>query len=205
MQLKWIKWASEMQSIAQAGLAYSKDKYDLERFNQLKNLSQEIISEYTDVEVEKIRDLLDNEVGYLTPKVDVRGAVIKDNKILLVKESSDGLWSMPGGWADVNLSVSENIVKEAKEEAGVNIVPKKLVAVLDRNKHNKPVSIQSIYKVFVLCDFVDGDFEENTETEASQFFELDKLPSLSETRNTKEQINMCFDAYHKENFEAIFD
>lgn len=205
MQLKWIKWASEMQSIAQAGLAYSKDKYDLERFNQLKNLSQEIISEYTDVEVEKIRDLLDNEVGYLTPKVDVRGAVIKDNKILLVKESSDGLWSMPGGWADVNLSVSENIVKEAKEEAGVNIVPKKLVAVLDRNKHNKPVSIQSIYKIFVLCDFVDGDFEENTETEASQFFELDKLPSLSETRNTKEQINMCFDAYHKENFEAIFD
>ena len=205
MQLKWIKWASEMQSIAQAGLAYSKDKYDLERFNQLKNLSQEIISEYTDVEVEKIRDLLDNEVGYLTPKVDVRGAVIKDNKILLVKESNDGLWSMPGGWADVNLSVSENIVKEAKEEAGVNIVPKKLVAVLDRNKHNKPVSIQSIYKIFVLCDFVDGDFEENTETEASQFFELDKLPSLSETRNTKEQINMCFDAYHKENFEAIFD
>lgn len=205
MQLKWIKWASEMQSIAQAGLAYSKDKYDLERFNQLKNLSQEIISEYTDVEVEKIRDLLDNEVGYLTPKVDVRGAVIKDNKILLVKESNDGLWSMPGGWADVNLSVSENIVKEAKEEAGVNIVPKKLVAVLDRNKHNKPVSIQSIYKIFVLCDFVDGDFEENTETEASQFFELDKLPSLSEPRNTKEQINMCFDAYHKENFEAIFD
>lgn len=205
MQLKWIKWVSEMQSIAQAGLAYSKDKYDLDRFNQLKDLSQEIISEYTDVEVEKVRDLFDNEVGYLTPKVDVRGAAIKDNKILLVKENNDGLWSMPGGWADVNLSVSENIIKEAKEEAGADIIPKKLVAVLDRNKHNKPVSIQSIYKIFVLCDFVDGDFEENTETEASQFFELDKLPSLSEARNTKEQINMCFDAYHKEDFEAIFD
>ncbi|MGL5642981.1 MAG: NUDIX hydrolase N-terminal domain-containing protein, partial [Paraclostridium sp.] len=191
--------------IAQAGLTYSKDKYDLERFEQLKNISAEIISGYTEVEVEKVKDLLDMEEGYLTPKVDVRGAIIKEDKILLVKESIDGSWSMPGGWADVNLSVSENIIKEAKEEAGVNIIPMKIIAILDRNKHNKPISIQSIYKIFVLCDFIDGEFEKNTETEESRFFKLDELPSLSTARNTLEQIKMCFEACNKEVFETIFD
>lgn len=202
---KWLKWATEIQSIAQAGLTYSKDKYDLERFEQLKKISAEIISEYTEVEVEKVKDLLDMEEGYLTPKVDVRGAIIKEDKILLVKESIDGAWSMPGGWADINLSVSENIIKEAKEEAGVNVTPRKIIAILDRNKHNKPISIQSIYKIFVLCDFVDGEFEKNTETEESSFFKLDELPSLSTARNTIEQIKMCFEACNKEVFETIFD
>lgn len=202
---KWLKWATEIQSIAQAGLTYSKDKYDLERFEQLKKISAEIISEHTEVEVEKVKDLIDMEEGYLTPKVDVRGAIIKEDKILLVKESIDGYWSMPGGWADVNLSVSENIIKEAKEEAGVNIIPRKIIAILDRNKHNKPISIQSIYKIFILCDFIGGEFEKNTETEESRFFKLDELPSLSTARNTLEQIKMCFEACNKEVFETIFD
>lgn len=205
MKLKWLKWANEIQSIAQAGLIYSKDKYDLERFNQLKDLSAEIISEYTEVETEKIKDLLNNEEGYLTPKVDIRGAIIKENKILLVKESIDGSWSMPGGWADVNLSISENVIKETKEEAGANIVPKKIIAILDRNRHNKPITMQSIYKIFVLCDFIDAKFENNIETEESKFFELDNLPKLSIARNTKEQIEMCFDSYNKKVIETVFD
>lgn len=202
---KWLKWATEIQSIAQAGLTYSKDKFDIERFNQLKDISVQIISEYTDVEFKKVKDLLDSETGYLTPKVDIRAAIIRDNKILLVKESIEGCWSLPGGWADINLSVSENIIKESKEEAGVNVVPKRIVAILDRNKHNQPQTMSTIYKVFVLCDFIDGEFEENIETSESKFFSLDNLPSLSKARNTKEQIEMCFNAYERKCFETIFD
>ena len=205
MKEKWLNWVTEIQSIAQAGLTYSKDKYDIERFEHLKNLSAQIISKYTEVEIEKVKDLLNKEQGYLTPKVDIRGAIIKDNRILLVKESIDGTWSMPGGWADVNLSVSENIVKEAKEEAGADILPKKIIAIQDRNRHNTPTTLHSIYKIFILCDLIDIRFEKNTETEESKFFELNNLPKLSIARNTKEQIDMCFDAYKKDKFEAIFD
>ncbi|GAA0105374.1 NUDIX hydrolase [Paraclostridium sordellii] len=203
MGQKWLKWATEIQSISQAGLTYSKDKYDLERFNNLKDISSEIISEYTEIEI--VREIINIEEGYLTPKVDIRGAIIKDNEILLVKESIDGFWSLPGGWADVNLSVSENIIKESIEEAGVDIKPRKIVAILDKNKYNKPISVQSIYKVFILCDFISGKFEKNIETEESKFFKFDELPNLSTARNTKEQIKMCFDAFNKVGFETIFD
>ena len=202
---KWIKWATQIDSIAQAGITYSNDKFDIERFNMLKDISAEIISEYTEVEFKKVKDLLDSESGYLTPKVDIRGAIIKDNKILLVKESVDNCWSLPGGWADVNLSVSENIIKEAKEEAGANIKPIKLVSVLDRNKHNKPITMSTIYKIFVLCEFIDGDFIENIETLESRFFSLNKLPELSLARNTKKQIVDCFKAYENKAVDTIFD
>lgn len=205
MEQKWLTWAKQLQSIAQAGLEYSKDKYDLERFQQIRNLSVEILNEYTGVSNDKIRDLFCNEVGYQTPKVDVRGAVFKDNKILLVKESIDGCWSLPGGWAEVNLSLKENVIKEAKEEAGVTVIPEKLIAVLDRNKNNKPISAYGIYKVFVLCQLVDGAFEKNIETEESGFFSLENLPPLSLGRNNKKQIDMCFKAHMEEDFTPIFD
>lgn len=205
MEQKWLSWAKQLQSIAQAGLEYSKDKYDLERFQQIRDISVDILNEYTEISNDKIKDLFCNEVGYQTPKVDVRGAVFKDNKILLVKESIDGCWSLPGGWAEVNLSIKENVVKEAKEEAGVTVIPKKLIAVLDRNKHNKPISAYGIYKVFVLCELIDGAFEKNIETEESGFFSLEKLPPLSLGRNNEGQIEMCFKAYTENNFIPIFD
>ncbi len=108
---KLLKWATEIDSIAQAGLTYSKDVYDIDRFNQLKSIAADIISESTNLELHKVKEVLLEESGYLTPKVDVRAAIIKENKILLVKEKLDGTWSLPGGWADINLSVSENIKK----------------------------------------------------------------------------------------------
>ncbi|MGL4451319.1 MAG: NUDIX hydrolase N-terminal domain-containing protein [Sarcina sp.] len=200
---KWISWVTEINSIAQAGLTYSKDKFDLERFERLKNISAEMISKYTEVEISKVRDLLKEE-GYKTPKVDIRGAIIENNKILLVKEL-DNSWSLPGGWADVNLSVSENIIKEAKEEAGINIKPKRVIAIYDRNKHNTPKTFSTIYKIFVLCDFLGGEFEKNIETTESKFFEMDNLPKLSISRNTKNQIIDCFKAYENNNLKTIFD
>lgn len=112
MEPKWLSWAKQLQSIAQAGLAYSKDKYDIERFQQIRDLAAEILNEYTGIDTEKVKRLFCNENGYQTPKVDIRGVVFKDDKILLVKESLDGCWSIPGGWAEVNLSIKENVVVE---------------------------------------------------------------------------------------------
>lgn len=205
MEPRWLSWAKQLQSIAQAGLTYSENKYDIERFQQIRNLSVEILSEYTGINNEKIQELFCNETGYQTPKVDIRGAIFKENRILLVRESIDGCWSMPGGWAEVNLSIKENIVKEAKEEAGLNVVPKRLIAVLDRNKHNEPTTAYGIYKFFVLCELIDGAFEKNIETEESNFFSLTDLPPLSIERNTKKQIEMCFASQLHDNFFTIFD
>jgi ADP-ribose pyrophosphatase YjhB (NUDIX family) len=167
MEPKWLSWAKQLQSIAQAGLTYSRDKYDMERFQQIRDLSAEILSEHTEMDIEKVRDLFCNETGYQTPKVDIRGAVFQGDKILLVKESIDGCWTIPGGWAEVNLSVKENVVKEVMEEAGLNVKPKRLIAVLDAGRHNQPVKVYGIYKIFVLCELIDGAFKKNIETEDS--------------------------------------
>ena len=205
MEPKWLSWGKELQAIAQAGLTYSNDKFDLERFQRIRDLSVEILSTYTEIPDDRVRELFCNEVGYQTPKVDIRGAVFKEDKILLVKETLDGCWSLPGGWAESNLSIKENVIKEIKEEAGFNVVPKRLVGILDRNKHNHPISPYGIYKVFVMCEFIDGEFKENIETEDSGFFSLNKLPPLSLQRITKEQISMCFDAYIEDKLITAFD
>jgi ADP-ribose pyrophosphatase YjhB (NUDIX family) len=205
MKDKWLIWTKKLQSIAQAGIAYSKDKYDIERFEQLRDLSAEIMSEYTYIEADKVKDLFCNEVGYQTPKVDVRCAIFKDYKILLVKESIDKCWSLPGGWADVDLSLKENAIKEAKEEAGVNILPKRVIAIQDASKHNEKLSPYGIYKIFLLCDLLEGSFEVNIETEESKFFDIHNLPRLSKNRNNEEQIKMCFKAHNAKCFEVLFD
>lgn len=205
MEEKWLSWAKRLQSIAQAGIEYSKDKYDIERFEEIRDLSCEILKEYTDIPKDKIKDLFCNEVGYQTPKVDVRSAIFKDNKILLVKESIDNKWSLPGGWAEVDLSIKENAIKESKEEAGVNVKPQRLIAVLDKSKYSLKPYPYGVYKVFVLCDLIDGSFEENIETEESGFFDIENLPELSTGRNTKEQIEMCFEGRDSNNFVTIFD
>ncbi len=201
-----IFWARELQSLAQAGLHYSRDKYDIERFERIREISAAMLTEISDTPIEKIKDIFCCERGYQTPKVDVRAAVIEDGRILLVKENN-GRWSMPGGWADVGLSAAENAVKEAKEEAGAMVEPLKLVAVQDWQKNNglRRISAISVYKIFILCSYLGGDFSENIETTECGWFEMDKLPELCLEKNTPEQIEMCLRAYNKPNFTAIFD
>lgn len=203
MEKKWLKWAKELQSIAQAGLEYSKDKYDIERFEMIRNISIDILSEYTEMEYDKVRDLFANEKGYQTPKVDIRAAIFRDNKILMVKEKIDGKWSLPGGWADIGISVYDNIMKESMEESGAKVKPKRVIAILDRNKHLKDEYPYSVYKIFVECDYIQGQYEKNIETEEADFFTLDNLPELSTGRNTKEHISMCFEVRKKEVHETI--
>lgn len=202
---KWLEWAKKLQAIAQSGLAYCENKYDIERFEEIRSISIDIIHEYTDIDHKKVRDLFGSGIGYQTPKVDVRAVIFKEDKILLVKEMNDGLWAMPGGWADIDTSLREALIKESKEEAGADVEPKRIIAVLDRKKNNPYPFPFGLYKIFVECDYLGGEFANNIETFEADFFSLDKLPPLSLGRNTREQIEMCFEARQKELHEAIFD
>lgn len=205
MESKWLTWAKELQSIAQAGEHYSKDKFDIERFSRIREISVEILNEYTDIDNEKIRDLFCNEEGYQTPKVDVRGVLFKDNKILLVKEQIDNKWALPGGWAEYNLSLKENVEKEIFEEAGIKAKAKSIIAIHQNSKHSERQSAYGVYKVFILCEYISGEFIENIETLKSDYFTLENLPELSLGRNNEIQIEMCFNWILKEEKETKFD
>lgn len=202
---KWLEWATKLQSIAQAGLTFGENQYDLDRYQQIRDLSVDIVNEYTDLGHEKIKDLFAGETGYQTPKVDIRAAVFKDDRILMVREKVDGRWSLPGGWADVNTSVSESAVRECLEEAGAVVIPKRIIAVHLANRQNDFVYPFTIYKIIVECRLLDYKFKENTETLGSGFFSLDNLPELSTERNNLKQIKICFEAKKHEVFETIFD
>ena len=135
---QWIDLIVELQSLAQAGLTYGKDVYDKERYERIRDISAEMMAELSGLQVEKVKDLFCNETGYQTPKIDTRAAIFKEGKILLVHENN-GTWSLPGGWCDVNVSVTENTIKEVKEEAGLDVSVKSVIAIQDREKHNLPV------------------------------------------------------------------
>ena len=202
----WKKWAQELQFLSQCSLAYSKDKFDRERSERIREIACEMLSYKYDIPIEKVRLDFAGELGYQTPKVETRAAVIKDNKILLVKEQFDGKWALPGGYQDVNMSIKENAIKEANEEAGAVVNPVKIIAVLDYNRHHHVNFPFGMVKVFVLCEYVSHSFVENTETLGAEFYSLDELPELSTTRTTKKQLEMCFDCYNNiENWETIFD
>jgi ADP-ribose pyrophosphatase YjhB (NUDIX family) len=205
MNMKWLEWVTKLQSIAQAGLTFGENQYDLDRYQQIRDLTVDILHEYTDLGHEKIRDLFASDSGYQTPKVDIRAAVFKDDKILMVREKVDGRWSLPGGWADVNTSVSESAVRECLEEAGADVQPKRIIAVHLANRQNNFVYPFTIYKIIVECRLLDYRFKENTETLGSGFFSLESLPELSTERNNFEQIKICFEAKKHEVFETIFD
>ena len=201
---KWLDWAVELQSLAQAGLKYTNDVFDRERFERIREISAEIVAHQSEIPIEKVRDICCCEQGYQTPKLDSRASIIKDNKILLVHEKN-GTWSLPGGWVDVDISVGENVVKEVREEAGLIAVPEKVVAVQDREKHNRPVYANKICKVFVQCCVIGGEFKENPETTGFDYFGIDELPPLATEKINKEQIQMCFDAYNDDNWKTLLD
>lgn len=201
---KWLEWAIELQSLAQAGLTYGKDVYDRERYERIRDISAEILSYKTDISVEKVKNLFCNEIGYQTPKLDTRAAVFEHEKILLVKENN-GKWSLPGGWVDVNLSVKENTVKEVKEESGLDVTADRIIAIQDRDRHNLPAYAYGVCKIFVLCSVLGGEFEKNIETTEFRYFNKAELPELATEKNTKEQIEMCFNAYYNKNWIVEFD
>ncbi|MEK6455436.1 NUDIX hydrolase [Caldifermentibacillus hisashii] len=205
MEPKWLEWAKELQSIAQAGLTYSRDVYDLERFEQIREISMEIMSQYTKVDQSVLKNLFANETGYPTPKVDIRAVIFEDNKILLVKENSDDSWSLPGGWADIGLTPSEVAIKEVKEESGFDVKPVKLLGVLDKKRHPHPPSPYHVYKIFIQCEIIGGGPQTGIETTAVGFFAENELPKLSEGRNTRSQIEMLFRQVNNPQEPVYFD
>lgn len=202
---KWLKWAMEIQSLAQGGLAYTNNVYDIERYERLREIAAEMVAEKSNINLEKVKDLFCNEKGYQTPKIDTRAAIFKDNKILLVHEN-DGRWALPGGWCDVLESIESNTLKEVREEAGLEAKAIKIIAIQDRNKHNKPVYAYGICKFFVLCEAIGGAFVENIETTETKYFSLGEIPeNLAEEKTSKEQIKMCFESANSENWQTLFD
>lgn len=198
-----VEWAKELQSLAQAGLYYGHDIYDKERYQRIREISAEMMLLRADVPAEKISGLFCGDIGYQTPKVDTRAAIIQDGKILLVCEK--GKWSLPGGWCEFNMSPADNAVKETKEEAGLDVAISKIIAVQDRDKHNLPPYAYGVVKIFYLCEVLGGSFSDNTETSESRYFSFEDLPPLAEEKCSKEQIRMCFDAYQSKDWIVQFD
>ncbi len=201
----WNNIVDELKNISIKEIDDNNHFFEVDRFKQVLDLIYKI-ENFKDKDRFKNIDILfgKGEIGYQTPKLDSRAAIFKEGKILLVEELNNK-WTMPGGWVDHNLSIGENIVKESLEEAGIKVKPVKIIAVQDRKKHNKPKYIYNIIKVMVLCEYISGEFKENIETLRSGFFNMDKLPELSEDRTSLEQVELSFKAYNDESFEAFFD
>lgn len=201
---QWIEWAKQIASIAETGLYFTENPYDKERYEKLTQIATDMLSAYSDADPKAIHNLLKMDDGYITPKVDVRGAVFKDDKILLVREAADGLWTLPGGWADVGDAPSEAIEREIWEESGYEAKATKLLAVEDRKRRHPP-HIFEIYKVCFLCDLVGGEAKTSMETTAVDWFSEDNLPDLSTGRVTEEQLHRWFKHYRQPDLPTEFD
>jgi len=200
MDPQWLTWVKELQAIAQTGLTYTQDPFDQERYAAVRALAAHIAARYTEQPQSAILDLFTTQAGHTTPKVDVRGVVFRDEQILLVRERSDGLWTLPGGWADINESPSGAVTREVWEESGYQTRATKVLALYDRDKHGHPPHPFHIYKIFFRCELtVDarqlpspGLTEENIEINGVDFFAADHLPPLSTGRVTAKQIARFF-------------
>ncbi len=208
MESKWLEWAQRLQAIAQSGLHFTESHYERERYEGIRQISAEIFAQHTnlDCSIEDIINLFGKQEGYATPKVDTRGVVIHDSKILLVKESIDHKWTLPGGWADVCSTPKENVEREMWEESGFEVEAKKLAAVYDRSirNHYPPLPFH-VYKLFFLCEITGGEAKTSDETEAVDFFDPNHLPELSISRTNEEQIHRMFEHYHNPTLPTDFD
>lgn len=191
----WLTWTRELQAIAQTGLAFVRDPYDRERYEMLRSLASRIMAAHTASPAERIEALFAGESGYATPKIDVRGAAFDGHgRLLMVREVVDGgRWTLPGGWADVNLTAAENVIKEMREESGFEVRVRKLAAVWDRTRQGHPASAFSCCKMFFICDIVGGTAETSLETSEVGWFGEDELPEdLSLGRVLPGQIRRMF-------------
>jgi ADP-ribose pyrophosphatase YjhB (NUDIX family) len=205
MGYDWLALVKNLQSIAYAGLTYSPDPYDQDRFQQLLQISKDIMVDHSNLSADRLESLYANESGYLTPKVDVRALVFRDEALLFVRESIDGKWALPGGWADVGLTAAEVAAKEVEEEAGLQVNVTRLLAVLDKKCHPHPEDIYHVYKMFFLCEEVGVVSKSDLETSEVAFFKWDALPELSLGRNTPSQIRMLWEHIRSGHDQAIFD
>jgi ADP-ribose pyrophosphatase YjhB (NUDIX family) len=202
---RWLRWAQNLQAIAQTGLTYTENPFEVERYEAVREIAAEMIAAHSDHDVDLIRGLFADQSGYATPKVDVRGVVFRDEAILLVKERRDGLWTLPGGWADINDSPAEATEREVYEESGYRARAVKLLACYDRNKHGHPPYGFHIYKLFFECELLGGAPTESIETAGVGFFREDDIPPLSLPRVTPAQIAHFFEHHRHPRWPTDFD
>lgn len=202
---KLIAIANSLFAIAQNGLLFTKDVFDKERYHQIQAIAAEILANKSELTAEKILDLYNLEQGYATPKIDIRGACFKNDQILMVKERTDGLWSLPGGWVDINESPSQAICKEIYEESGFEARAIKLMGVYDINKHPHPSQLPHIYKLFFICEITGGSMKPSIETSEIDFFDQDKIPDLSLRRVVRSQIDRAYEHKNNMSLPADFD
>jgi len=202
---QWLRIAREVRAIAQTGLAFNADGFDHQRYQRLRELAALLMAQGSATEHESILELLRQEKGYATPKVDVRGAAFQDGRVLMVREISDGKWTLPGGWADVNQTAGECVVREIAEESGFTARALKLAAVYDYQKRNPSPHIDSIYKMFFICEIVGGAASASNETSEVAFFPRHELPPLSLGRTTAAQIDRMFEHREQLGLPTDFD
>ena len=201
---QWLTIAREVRAIAQTGLAFAADGFDHQRYQRLQQLAALLMAQGSSTEHDAILELLRQEKGYATPKVDVRGAAFVDGRVLMVREISDGRWTLPGGWADVNQSAGECVVREIAEESGFKARVLKLAAVYDYHRSGHPPRhLDSINKMFFICEIVGGAACASDETSEVAFFPRNELPPLSLGRTTAAQIDRMF--HHREHPELATD
>ena len=200
----WLAWAREIFSLSQAGLAYSKNEFDLQRYHRLQEITAEIIASQSELEKAAILSDFTKQVGYATPKIDVRGAVIRDGKILLVQERADNCWAMPGGWADLGESPAEMVVREVWEESGMKVRAQKVVAVYDAARI-QPYEFWHAYKIIFLCELLGGELTTSLETLAADFFDPQNLPPLSKYRTNEAMIREIYAHIAEPGRPAAFD
>ena len=203
---QWLRWARELQAMAQTGLTFSSDRYDLDRYQRLRAIAVEMMAVNSNTPLERVTGLFDQDLGYPTPKVDVRAAIFRDDRILLVREISDGRWTLPGGWADVNQSAQECVEREVKEESGFDARAIKLAGIYDyRRQGNISSHPYSIYKLFFICELIGGEAHPSLETSAVEFFARDALPELSLGRTNHRQIGRMYQHRRQPELPADFE
>ncbi|HSL90313.1 MAG TPA: NUDIX hydrolase [Ignavibacteriaceae bacterium] len=185
---RWLEIARELQQLAQTGLAFAENEYEKKRYDRLNEIAVEIVDSNTQLEKESVKKIFMKQPGYATPKIDVRAAVMKDGKILLVQETTDSLWAMPGGWADVGDIPSEVAIRETKEESGFDVKPVKVIGVFDANRAGRPLEFFHAFKIVFLCELTGGEAKPSSETLDVIFFSFDELPELSLNRTNLKHI-----------------
>lgn len=194
LSTRWLDWAGRIQALAQSGLAFSKNPYDIERFQALRGIAVEIMAEGSGAPAEKIEGLFAEQTGYATPKIDVRGAVFRGDRLLFVRESQDGLWTLPGGFADVGDSPSGSVEREILEESGFHARAVKLIAVADRRLDpHSPSYPFHIWKLIFRCELTGGEASTSLETTEVGFFGEDEIPPLSRGRTSPRQLGLVFE------------
>ena len=200
-----VELAHELQALSAAGLTYSKEKFDIERYERIRAIAAELVASVSYEPIEKVKHIFESDADYQTPKLSTRAAIFNDNNEVLLVKDFDGKWVLPGGWCDYNQTIMSNTVKEVMEEAGLQVEPYRLVGIFENQKRPYPQSYFHAENAFVLCRVVSGEFHDNNETTESGYFSLNDLPELNVRKSDERELKLCLEAYQAKHWEPVVD